>query len=79
MLNFGFFFAEVQPYKDLFDEGRWQNLVQQFRQENYRLLQLPAQTVFSVALQAGLSALKTPYPFHMTCFLNIQIIRCQFW
>ncbi|XP_077283608.1 E3 ubiquitin-protein transferase Katazuke [Arctopsyche grandis] len=53
--------TEVQPYKALFDEGRWQTLVQQFRQENYRLLQLPSQTVFSVALQAGLSALKTPY------------------
>lgn len=45
------------------DEGRWQTLIEQFRQENYRLFQLASQSVFTVALQAGLSALKTPYPF----------------
>lgn len=34
--------------------------MEQFRQENYRLFQLASQSVFTVALQAGLSALKTP-------------------
>lgn len=51
------------PYKALFDETRWDSLIEQFRQENYRLFQLASQSVFTVALQAGLSALKTPYPF----------------
>lgn len=47
----------------MFDENRWQRLIEQFRQENFNLYQLSSQSVFTVALQAGLSALKTPYPF----------------
>jgi len=47
----------------MFDETRWQRLIEQFRQENYNLYQLSSQSVFTVVLQAGLSALKTPYPF----------------
>ncbi|XP_049778430.1 E3 ubiquitin-protein transferase MAEA [Schistocerca cancellata] len=50
----------LSPYKELLDESRWERLVEQFRQENYRLFQLASQSVFTVALQAGLSALKTP-------------------
>lgn len=49
----------VAPYADLFREDRWQRLIEQFRAENYRLFQLSSQSVFSVALQAGLSGLKT--------------------
>ncbi|XP_063222966.1 E3 ubiquitin-protein transferase MAEA [Bacillus rossius redtenbacheri] len=52
--------TELLPYKELLDEKRWELLVEQFRQENYRLYQLASQSVFTVALQAGLSALKTP-------------------
>lgn len=44
----------------MFDNGRWDSLIEQFRQENFRLFQLSSQSVFTVALQAGLSALKTP-------------------
>lgn len=55
--------SEISPYKELLDENAWNVLVEQFRQENYRLYQLASQSVFTVALQAGLSALKTPYPF----------------
>lgn len=50
----------LSPYKELMDENRWKTLIEQFRQENYRLFQLASQSVFTVALQAGLSALKTP-------------------
>lgn len=57
------FGVDIAPYKALFDERRWDNLIAEFRQENYRLFQLANQSVFTVALQAGLSALKTPYPF----------------
>jgi hypothetical protein len=39
---------------------RWQQLIEQFRAENFRLYALSSQSVFSVALQSGLSALKTP-------------------
>ena len=30
-------FTLIQPYKDLLDNSRWQSMIQQFRQENFRL------------------------------------------
>uniref|UniRef100_A0A1B6E9X3 CTLH domain-containing protein n=1 Tax=Clastoptera arizonana TaxID=38151 RepID=A0A1B6E9X3_9HEMI len=57
--------TELSPYKEMLEEKRWDRLVEQFRQENYRLFQLASQSVFTVALQAGLSALKTPYPLNI--------------
>lgn len=50
----------IQPYKDLLDRSRWQCLIEQFRHENFRLHQLSSQCMFTVALQSGLAALKTP-------------------
>ena len=50
----------IQPYKDLLDPGRWKSLISQFRTENFRLHQLSSQSMFTVALQSGLAALKTP-------------------
>ena len=61
---------EISPYKELLELKRWDRLVEQFRQENYRLFQMASQSVFTVALQAGLSALKTPYPFSI---LNVSM------
>ncbi|CAH1783401.1 unnamed protein product [Owenia fusiformis] len=55
----------IIPYKDLLDVSRWQSLVQQFRFENFKLHQLNSQSIFSVTLQSGLSALKTPH-----CYKN---------
>lgn len=52
--------TEVGPYKELLDPGRWNHLILQFRRENFKLYQLSQDSVFSVTLQAGLSALKTP-------------------
>lgn len=64
----------LSPYKELMDENRWKTLIEQFRQENYRLFQLASQSVFTVALQAGLSALKTPYPLQAIYVLDtIQV------
>ena len=51
----------IEPYKSLFDESRWDQLIEQFRTDNFKLYQLSTSSVFSVALQAGLSALKTPH------------------
>lgn len=45
---------------ELLADGRWELLVQQFRHEQLRLYQLSSCSVLAVALQAGLSALKTP-------------------
>lgn len=52
--------TRVEPYKSLFDETRWEGLTEQFRQENFKLFQLSATSVFTATLQSGLSALKTP-------------------
>lgn len=49
-------------FQDLLDPARWRMLTQQFRYDNYRLHQLGNNSVFTLTLQAGLSAIKTPYP-----------------
>lgn len=49
-------------FQDLLDPARWRMLTQQFRYDNYRLHQLGNSSVFTLTLQAGLSAIKTPYP-----------------
>uniref|UniRef100_A0A8D1W269 E3 ubiquitin-protein transferase MAEA n=2 Tax=Sus scrofa TaxID=9823 RepID=A0A8D1W269_PIG len=54
--------THISPYKDLLDPARWRMLIQQFRYDNYRLHQLGNNSVFTLTLQAGLSAIKTPYP-----------------
>ncbi|KAL3864401.1 hypothetical protein ACJMK2_006087 [Sinanodonta woodiana] len=53
--------TQLTHYKDLINPERWNDLVQQFRQENFKLHQLNSDSVFTVTLQAGLSALKTPH------------------
>jgi len=53
--------TEVSPYKDLLSGSRWDDLISQFRGENLKLYQLSSQSAFSVVLQSGLSALKTPH------------------
>jgi len=49
-----------EPLKSPDFDFRWKLLIEQFRVENFRLYALSTQSVFCVALQAGLSALKTP-------------------
>lgn len=53
--------TQREPYKSLLDKSRWLTLVEQFKRDNYNLFQLNSVSVFSVALQAGLSALKSRY------------------
>ena len=47
-------------YRKLYALERWNDLVAQFRIDNFALYSLPRQSLLSVTLQAGLSALKTP-------------------
>lgn len=54
-------------FQDLLDPARWRMLIQQFRYDNYRLHQLGNNSVFTLTLQAGLSAIKTPYPSRWEC------------
>uniref|UniRef100_A0A0A9YIX7 E3 ubiquitin-protein transferase MAEA n=2 Tax=Lygus hesperus TaxID=30085 RepID=A0A0A9YIX7_LYGHE len=71
--------TELSPYKELLEEERWGRLVEQFRQENYKLFQLATQSVFTVALQAGLSALKTPQCYSGSEAKNKSCPVCQDW
>lgn len=48
------------PYLDLLSEARWTWLIEEFRREIVKMYQFSPDSAFSVALQAGLSALKTP-------------------
>ncbi|CAG8440833.1 2163_t:CDS:2 [Ambispora leptoticha] len=52
--------TNCQPYKKLYDTSRWEQLIRQFRSDNFALNSLTSQPLLSVTLQAGLSALKTP-------------------
>ncbi|PRW44610.1 macrophage erythroblast attacher [Chlorella sorokiniana] len=59
--------TQCAPYKQLFDDARWGELVELFRQELYRLNTLPPTSLLSIHLQAGLSALKTPLSLEPGC------------
>ncbi|XP_013383305.1 macrophage erythroblast attacher [Lingula anatina] len=59
--------TSISPYQELLDPNRWNHLVQQFRNENFKLHQLNNTSVFVVSLQAGLSALKTPHCYKDEC------------
>ncbi|CAO3591213.1 unnamed protein product [Absidia cylindrospora] len=48
-----------EPFKTLYDPRRWQELVTQFRADNYALCSLTSHPLLSITLQAGLSAMKT--------------------
>ncbi|KAI8093592.1 CTLH/CRA C-terminal to lish motif domain-containing protein [Halteromyces radiatus] len=48
-----------EPFKSLYDPRRWQELITQFRADNYALSSLTSHPLLSITLQAGLSALKT--------------------
>ncbi|KAK8671660.1 hypothetical protein V6N13_038248 [Hibiscus sabdariffa] len=51
----------------LFDPKQWDFLVGQFKQEFYRLYGMTVEPLLNIYLQAGLSALKTPYCYEDDC------------
>lgn len=55
------------PYKGLFDASQWDKIVDLFREENFRLNFLTLDPLLTIHLQAGLSALKTPYCYREGC------------
>lgn len=68
--------TDLEPYHAMFDIKRWSELLVNFRLENYRLFQIPTQSVLSVAVQTGLSALKTPQCYSANS-RNINCPVCQ--
>lgn len=59
--------TECATYKVLFDMKQWDYLVGQFKQEFYKLFGMTLEPLLNIYLQAGLSALKTPFCFEEGC------------
>ncbi|KQK07354.1 hypothetical protein BRADI_2g34760v3 [Brachypodium distachyon] len=55
------------PYKVLFELNQWDSLVDQFKQEFYKLYGMTLEPLLNIYLQAGLTALKTPFCFEGNC------------
>ena len=55
------------PYAALLAPERWDDLVDLFRAELFKLHSLPPTSLLEIHLQAGLSALKTPQSLAATC------------
>jgi macrophage erythroblast attacher len=64
------------PYKVLFEQNQWDSLVDQFKQEFYKLYGMTLEPLLNIYLQAGLTALKTPYPSHDLCFSSLFFSTC---
>ncbi|XP_010427253.1 PREDICTED: macrophage erythroblast attacher-like [Camelina sativa] len=59
--------TECSKYKVLFELRQWDVLVNQFKQEFCKLYGMTMEPLLNIYLQAGLSALKTPYGFEEGC------------
>lgn len=51
--------TSCQPYKHMYAEERWADLIQLFVDDNFRLHGLPKESVLEIVMKAGLSSLKT--------------------
>ncbi|XP_043693768.1 protein MAEA homolog isoform X2 [Telopea speciosissima] len=60
--------TECATYKVLFEPKQWDYLVEHFKQEFCRLYGMTLEPLLNIYLQAGLSALKTPYPYSVICY-----------
>ena len=58
----------ISPYREYFDPERWIKLVEDFKHDNFLLYSLTTKSLLHLTLQAGLSALKTPY----VCFNKFE-------
>uniref|UniRef100_A0A5B6ZZY1 Macrophage erythroblast attacher n=1 Tax=Davidia involucrata TaxID=16924 RepID=A0A5B6ZZY1_DAVIN len=59
--------TECATYKALFEPKQWDYLVDQFKQEFCRLYGMTLEPLLNIYLQAGLSALKTPFCYEDDC------------
>lgn len=62
--------TDASTYQELLNENRWNQLIDIFKQDNYKIHQLPEQSSFTAILQAGLSAIKTP-----TCYRKVTAVK----
>ncbi|KAJ4970575.1 hypothetical protein NE237_003674 [Protea cynaroides] len=59
--------TECATYKVLFEPKQWDHLVEQFKQEFCRSYGMSLEPLLNIYLQAGLSALKTPFCYEDDC------------
>ncbi|XP_068660164.1 protein MAEA homolog [Aristolochia californica] len=59
--------TECETYKVLFEAKQWNFLVEQFKQEFCKLYGMTLKPLLNIFLQAGLSALKTPFCYEDDC------------
>ncbi|XAR56123.1 hypothetical protein NMG60_11036469 [Bertholletia excelsa] len=59
--------TECLTYKVLFEPKQWDYLVDQFKQEFCKLYGMTFEPLLNIYLQAGLSALKTPFCYEVDC------------
>lgn len=55
-------------FQVLFEPKQWDYLVDQFKQEFCKLYGMTLEPLLNIYLQAGLSALKTPYPLTVVIY-----------
>lgn len=56
--------------QELLNESRWNYIIDLFKQDNYKIHQLPEKSSLIAVLQAGLSAIKTP-----TCYRKVTSVK----
>ncbi|KAG8380715.1 hypothetical protein BUALT_Bualt06G0044800 [Buddleja alternifolia] len=59
--------TECATYKVLFEAKQWDYLIDQFKQEFCKLFGITVEPLLNIYLQAGLSALKTPFCYEDDC------------
>ncbi|XP_055800506.1 protein MAEA homolog [Solanum dulcamara] len=59
--------TECTAYKVLFEPKQWDYLIDQFKQEFCKLYGMTLEPLLNIYLQAGLSALKTPFCYEDDC------------
>jgi len=65
-----------EPYASIFSKARWNDLIEQFKSDNYSLHGLTNEALLSILLKAGISSLKTQYCFNQE-FHEINCPTCN--
>jgi len=71
--------TQIESYREYFDLKRWEQLVNDFQHDQFILYSLTTKPMLHLTLQAGLSALKTPYAYQPDCYnVNDPLCNQQF-
>lgn len=69
--------TNIAEYKELFDPKRWDNLIQELKNDYNKLYQLSEQSIFSLTFRAGLSSLKTRQCYREDGYRNRECPICS--